>query len=167
VAKSKQQKQEILTQYEDMLKNAKAIYLVSSKLNATEANEFKKKLHTDNAKYSVIKNTLFTIASKNVLGEELDLQGQSSAVFCLDDVVAPAKSLAEVKKAEKAEYTLCILDGKILDASQISALANLESKEQLLGKLMYLVSYPTTGLARALNNNIEKLLYALNAVKEK
>lgn len=166
MAKSKQQKQEILSSYEEYLKNSKAVYLASTRLNPNEANELKKKLLPGNAKYSIIKNTLFSLASKNTLSEDLNLEGPNAAVFCMEDVVEPAKALFELKKGDKAKYVLCILDGKVIDVSKIDALAKLETKEQLLGKLMYLVNYPTTGLARALSNNVEKLLYAINAVKE-
>jgi large subunit ribosomal protein L10 len=167
MAKSKQQKQEILSTYTEQIRNAKAVYLASTKLTANEANAFKKELFPQSATYGVVKNTLFGIATKNSIGEEISLMGPNAVIICNDDIVAPAKALAELKKADKAQYVLCILDGKLLDADKITALANLESKEQLLGKLMYLVNYPTTGLARALNNNVEKLLYALNAVKDK
>src|SRR5688572_12843529 len=143
MAKTKQQKQEILQSYEKALKEAKAIYLASTQLDANQTSDMKKRLTSDNAKYSVIKNTLFNIATKNVFGEDLNLKGQTSVVVCFDDVVAPAKELAELKKQEKAEYVLCILDGKVLEPSKIKELANLESKEVLLGKLMYLVNYPT------------------------
>jgi len=166
MAKTKQQKQDILATYSEQIKNAKAIYLAATKLNANEANDLKKKIYPDQASYSVVKNTLFTLAAKNVLGEDIALSGPNSALICNDDVVSPAKALAELKKQDKANYVLCILDGKVLEAEKISALASLESKEELLGKLMYLVNYPATGLARALNNNIQKLLYALNAVKD-
>lgn len=166
MAKSKEQKREIVAAYENYLKNAKAVYVASTQLNANESNELKKKIYGDDARYSVIKNTLFSLAAKNALGEEIVLEGQNAAVFCMEEVVAPAKELSGLKKDEKAGYVLCILEGKLLDASKIEELANLESKEQLLGKLMYLVNYPTTGLARALSNNIEKLLYGLNAVKD-
>jgi large subunit ribosomal protein L10 len=166
MAKSRSQKQEILATYEESLKNAKAIYLASTKLSANEANDLKKKLFGDAASYNVVKNTLFTIATKNVLGEEISLEGQTAAFVCMEDVVNPAKTLAALKKEDKAAYVLCVLDGKVIDSSKIADLANLESREQLLGKLMYLVNYPTTGLARALANNIQRVMYALNAVKD-
>lgn len=166
MAKTKGQKQELLTTYEDYLKKAKAVYLASTRLNVNETNDLKKKLLQNDSRYAVVKNTLFRIAAKNVWGEELSLEGQHAAFFCLEDVVEPAKTLSGLKKEEKAKYVLCILDGKVIDVTKIDSLANLESKEQLLGKLMYLVNYPATGLVRALSNNTEKLLYALNAVKD-
>jgi large subunit ribosomal protein L10 len=166
MAKTREQKKDILAIYEDYLKKAKAIYLASTRLSANEASDIKKKLNSDKASYSVVKNTLFTLATKNVIGESLTLEGQHAAVFCLEDVVEPAKSLAGLKKEDKAKYVLCIYEGKVLDSSKIENIANLESKEQLLGKFMYLVNYPTTGFARVLSNNIERLAYALNAVKD-
>ena len=156
----------MLSTYEGYLKNAKAVYLASTKLNANESNTLKKKLKTSDALYSVVKNTLFALAAKNTLGEEITLSGPVGIVVSNGDVVEAAKALAELKKDDKATYVLCILDGKIMDAEKIEALSKLESREQLLGKLVFLVNYPTTGLARALNNNIEKLAYALNAVKD-
>lgn len=166
MAKTKAQKQEILKQYEEYLQNAKAIYIASGDLTANDSNAFKKKLSGDQAKYSIVKNTLFTLAAKNVLSQDLNLSGKNSVVVCLEDVVSPAKSLAELKKESKLNYVMGILEGKIIDASKVEELSKLESREQLLGKLVYLVNYPTTGLARALANNIQKLMYALNAVKD-
>lgn len=167
MAKTRQQKEDLLSSYEGFLKNAKAVYLASTKLSANDASNLKKDLIAKDARYYVLKNTIFALAAKKILGENLNLGNQTAAIFCSDEVVEPAKVLSTLKKENKAEYILCILDGKVIDVSKIESLANLESKEQLLGKLMYLVNYPTTGLARALNNNITKLLYALNAVKDK
>lgn len=166
MAKTRQQKEDILSQYEEYLKNAKAIYLASTKLNANEANTLKKKLKAFDSTYGVVKNTIFGIAAKNAIGEDLNLSGPVSAVVANGDVVEAAKLLAELKKEDKATYVHAILDGKLLSADQIDALSKLESKEVLLGKLMYLVNYPTMGFARALVNNIERLAYALNAVKD-
>jgi large subunit ribosomal protein L10 len=123
-------------------------------------------LKSHDAKYSIVKNTIFRIAAKNAMDADLNLSGSTSIIVANGDVVESAKLLAELKKEDKATYVLAILEGKILPGEQIEALSKLESKEQLLAKLMYLVNYPTTGLARALNNNIEKLAYALNAVKD-
>ncbi len=166
MAKSRQQKEEILAQYEQYLKGAKAVYLATTKLNANEANDLKKKLKAQDATYNVIKNTVFGLAAKNVLGQDVNLQGPISIVISNGDVVEAAKLLAALKKEQKADYVLTILEGKVMDASQIDVLSRLESKEVLLGKLMYLVNYPTMGFARALVNNIERLAYALNAVKD-
>jgi len=166
MAKSKAQKKEILAQYEEYLKNAKAVYLASTKLNANESNALKKSLKSQDAIFSVVKNTLFTIATKNVLGEDISLEGPVGIVAVNGDVVEAAKVLAGLKKEDKASYVLTVLDGKIMDGAQIEALSKLESREQLLGKLVYLVNYPTSGLARALANNVQKLMYALNAVKD-
>lgn len=166
MAKTKVQKKEMLAQYEQFLKNAKAVYLASTKLTATESNELKKKLKAHSATFKVVKNTIFQIATKNVIGEDIVLSGPIGVVVSEGDVVESAKILAALKKEAKADYVLTILDGKVMDGEQIDKLSKLESKEQLLGKLVYLVNYPTTGLARALANNVQKLIYALNAVKD-
>lgn len=156
----------MLSQYESYLKDAKAVYLASTKLTANESNKLKKDLKAGNAVFSVVKNTLFEIAAKNVLGEDLTLEGPIGVVAVNGDVVEAAKTLAGLKKEDKATYILTILDGKVMEADKIDALSKLESREVLLGKFVYLVNYPTTGLARALANNVQRLMYALNAVKD-
>lgn len=166
MAKNKAQKKEMLADYEQYLKNAKAVYLASTKLTANEANDLKKKLRASKATFSVVKNTLFALATKNILGEEISLEGPVSIIAVDGDVVEAAKTLAGLKKEDKASYILTVLDGKVLEGSKIDALSKLESREQLLSKLVYLVAYPTTGLARALANNIQRLEYVLNAVKD-
>lgn len=165
MAKSKAQKKQILDQYEQYLKNAKAIYLASTKLNANESNALKKALKPHDAVFSVIKNTLFRIAAKNVLNEDITLQGPVGIVAVNGDIVGAAKALAGLKKEDKASYILTIIEGKLMDGNQIEILSKLESREQLLHKLVYLLNYPTAGLARALANNIQKFIYALNAIK--
>ncbi|BDQ04787.1 MAG: 50S ribosomal protein L10 [Candidatus Dojkabacteria bacterium] len=165
MAKTKAQKSQLLAQYEQYLREAKAVYLASMNLTANETVELKRRLKNHDAVYTVIKNTLFRIAVQNTLNKEIDLKGPISAVTVKGDIVEVAKELAKLKKEDKAHFISMILDGNIDDGTKIDQISKLESKEQLLGKLMYLLNYPTAGLARALANNIQKLLYALNAVK--
>ncbi len=166
MAKTKAQKSELLDRYEQYLKEAKAVYLASVKLTANETIELKRSLKNHDAVYTVVKNTLFRIAVHNVLNKEIDLKGPISAIAVKGDIVEVAKELAKLKKTEKAHFISMILDGNIDDGTKIDQISKLESREQLLGKLIYLLNYPTAGLARALANNIQKLLYALNAVKD-
>lgn len=166
MAKTKAQKSQLLAQYEQYLKEAKAVYLASVKLTANETVDLKRSLKNHDATYTVIKNTLFRIAVQNTFKKEFDLKGPVSAVAVKGDIVEVAKELAKLKKEEKAHFISMIFDGNIDDGTKIDQISKLESREQLLGKLIYLLNYPTAGLARALANNIQKLLYALNAVKD-
>lgn len=166
MAKNKSEKKEIVKKYEDLINNSKAIYFANADLTSNETTDLKKKLHESNGVLTVVKNTLFKIALKNSLDKDLDIQGKHTGIFCFEDVVLPAKLLKELKKEEKLEYAICFIDGEQLEAEKIDSIAQLETKEELLSKTVYLINYPLTSFARSLNNNIEKLCYALNAVKD-
>ncbi len=166
MAKVRSVKEKILADYKVLMENSKAVYLTSARLTANETTELRKKLREVGANIHVLKNSLMSMAVKNVLGSELELKGPLAGVFASDDVVKTAKIIDELRKQDKLSYVYCILDGRISDGNRIQEIAGLDSREVLAGKLVYLLNYPTVGLARALVNNIERLLYALDALKK-
>jgi large subunit ribosomal protein L10 len=91
-----------------------------------------------NADYAVVKNTLAKLAAKDAGIDGFDdlLTGPTAIAFINGDVVEAAKGLRDFAKANP---TLVIkggvLDGKPLDAAEIAQLADLESREVLMGKL--------------------------------
>ena len=109
----------------------------------------------ENANYAVVKNTLAKIAATEVGIEGFDdlLTGPTAIAFIQGDVVEAAKGLRDFAKANP---TLVIkggvLDGKPLDAAEISKLADLESREVLMGKM-----------AGAMLASLSQAVYLLNA----
>jgi large subunit ribosomal protein L10 len=109
----------------------------------------------ENANYAVVKNTLAKIAATQVgiSGFEDLLTGPTAIAFINGDVVEAAKGLRDFAKANP---TLVIkggvLDGKPLDAKEIAKLADLESREVLLGKM-----------AGAMLASLSQAVYLLNA----
>src|SRR6476469_6451940 len=107
------------------------------------------------ANYAVVKNTLAKIAATEVCIEGFDdlLTGPTAIAFIQGDVVEAAKGLRDFAKANP---TLVIkggvLDGKPLDASEVAKLADLESREVLMGKL-----------AGAMLASLSQAVYLLNA----
>jgi large subunit ribosomal protein L10 len=108
-----------------------------------------------NANYAVVKNTLAKLAAKDAGIDGFDdlLTGPTAIAFINGDVVEAAKGLRDFAKANP---TLVIkggvLDGKPLDAAEIAKLADLESREVLLGKL-----------AGAMLASLSQAVYLLNA----
>ena len=92
----------------------------------------------ENANYAVVKNTLTQIAAREAGVEGFDdlLNGPTAIAYINGDVVEAAKGLRDFAKANPA---LIIkggyFEGKSLDAGEIAKLADLESREVLLGKL--------------------------------
>jgi large subunit ribosomal protein L10 len=128
-------------------------------LTVTELAELRARLREAGAEYRVAKNTL-TRRAANDLGldglEEL-LVGPTALVFCQEDPVAPAKAL---KAFAKDHPDLVIrggyLDGEVLDEVAAIKLADLASKEELLGQLVGLMYGALANTARLLQAPLEK-----------
>ena len=92
----------------------------------------------ENANYAVVKNTLAKIAANQVGISGFDdiLTGPTAIAFINGDVVEAAKGLRDFAKANPALIIKGgVLDGNILDAKEVAKLADLESREVLLGKM--------------------------------
>ncbi len=106
-------------------------------LDVKQLQELRRSLG-DNASYAVVKNTLAKIAARKVGIEGFDdlLTGPTAIAFISGDVVEAAKGLRDFAKANPALVIKGgILDGNPVDASQVAKLADLESREVLLGKM--------------------------------
>ncbi len=109
----------------------------------------------ENANYAVVKNTLAQIAAKEAGIDGFDelLTGPTAIAFINGDVVEAAKGLRDFAKANPALVIKGgVLDGALLDAKEIAKLADLESREVLLGKL-----------AGAMLASLSQAVYLLNA----
>ena len=118
----------------------------------------------DDATYAVAKNTLTQIAAKEAGIEGLDeqLTGPTAIAFIRGDVATVAKGLRDFAKDNPLLVIKGgVMDGRVLDATEVKKLADLESREVLLAKLagamqanlsktVYLIAAPLNQAARAL-----------------
>ncbi len=114
---------------------------------------FRKSIRESKAHYRVSKNTLLRLAVKDTAFETLGgaFKGNSAVATTNDDVVALAKAVnGFLKDNPAATFKAGIMDGKAINAAQLQALAELPSRDVLIAKLLYLMKYPISGLAVAL-----------------
>jgi large subunit ribosomal protein L10 len=171
MSKTKQQKQETVKQYSELLKDNNSIIVFRPNgITANEASSLKKELHNLKANFNVVKNTLFKISLKDSNLPEIEsfAGGENAVIFCSEsNITDSAKLISEfIKKSEKGEITAGILSGKKLEKTQVVELASLPPKDQLLGQLLSVFNGPMRGLVTVLNGNMRELVYALNAIKE-
>lgn len=125
-----------------------------------------------NAKFAVAKNTLTKIAANEAGLAGLDslLSGPTAIAFVNGDVVEAAKGLRDFAKANPLLVIKGgVLDGKTLDASEITKLADLESREVLLAKLAGAMKAKQSAAAAvfaALPTQMAQLADALRAKRE-
>src|SRR4029078_10944883 len=91
-----------------------------------------------NANYAVVKNTLTQIAATEagIDGFDALLTGPTAIAFINGAAVESAKGLRDFARTNPALVVKGgILDGNLLDAKEIARLADLESRDVLLGRL--------------------------------
>lgn len=138
-------------------------------LNVEEVTELRKKLREAGIEYKVAKNTLTSRAAKaaNIDGLDQFLSGPTAIAFGLNDVVAPAKILANfAKDHKKLELKGGVLEGQVIDLQAVKDLANLPSREALLGQLAGMFQAPMRGLVTVLSGPLRNVTYALDAVRK-
>ena len=94
---------------------------------------------------------------------------ESTAIaFGFDDEVSAAKVVSKfIKDKKKAEIICGALDGELLDAKQVEALAKTPSKEELYAKMLGCVNSPATGIVGSVNAVMSSLVRAIDAVAKK
>ena len=148
------------------MKNAAAGVLVDYKgINVEDDTILRRELREANVDYSVVKNTLTRFAAKEIGFDAFDehLHGTTALAVCTDDPIAPARILCKFAKThENFKVKIGFMDGKVMDASEVIAIAELPSKEVLLSQVLYGFNGPLTKLVVALTE-IAKLKEATEA----
>jgi large subunit ribosomal protein L10 len=122
-------------------------------LTVAQLKELRVSLGAEN-KFSVVKNTLTGIAAKEagVDAFEGQLAGPTAIAFIRGDAVAAAKSLTDFAKTNKQLVIKTgIFEGKALDASEVAALAALESRELQLARVAGVLKAPMAAAARTID----------------
>ena len=139
-------------------------------LSAQDINDLRKELKKIAAEYLVVKDSMVKKALKDGPGSGIIdfIQGEVGIAVHKTDSSGVSKALVKFSKGHEF-LKICggFAGGAVLSNQDIIAIASLPSREVLLAKLANVLNSPIQGLAVSLNGIICKLLYALNAVKEK
>jgi len=139
-------------------------------LTVEEITRLRGELRKDGSTYAVAKNTLFSIAAGEDLAKQLEqyLHGPTAIVFAGTDPVAPAKALKKFSDDVKSiEVKAAYIEGRVVDADQVKALAALPSREELIAKMVGSIASPLRGLVTVLSGNQSGLVRVLNSIREK
>ncbi len=165
-----EKKKEIVQDLREKFSRSKVVIVTDYKgLDVPTINELRRQLGELGIEYKVVKNTLLIRAAEDTDVALINdyFTGPSAVALSYDDPVAPAKVLTTFAgKYEKFDIKTGVLDGKVLDLSAIQTLANLPSREVLLGQFLSVVNGVTTGFVRTLSAIPMKFLFVLQALKE-
>lgn len=139
-------------------------------LKVSEMTDLRFKLRKGQSSLKVVKNRLMKrVLKENGLENLFDYFKEPTALATSDaDPVTPAKILVEFAKAnDKLKIKGGFLDGALMSLADIETLAKLPSREVLLARALASMNAPATNLVGALAAMPRKLVYAINAIKEK
>src|ERR1700745_172827 len=139
-------------------------------LTAAKDFELRKTVRAAGGSYHVVKNKLAARAAEGTKIEQAlkGLKGVSSVAYTSGDPVALAKALSTwVKDNTEFTFKLGIIDGKVINISEIEALATMPGKEELFSKLLFLINSPAQRLATVINATGRDLAVVINQGVEK
>ncbi len=160
---NRSEKEAIIQDLHKDIGKAKAIFLTNLiGISSNDAVSVRKAVRDSNGKMVVTRNTLFRKAAVGTPAEALlaDLKGPHAVAFAFDDPAAVAKCLKIAGSTlELVDLKGGVLDGQMLTKAQVKQLADLPSRDQMLGTLLATFLAPVSAFAR--------VLYAIQEKKEK
>ena len=164
------EKEQVISELHEKMGKAKAAILAEPKgLNVATVTELRRKLREAKVEYRIVKNTLAARAAKGTPVEPIaeKFVGPTALVMSYDDVVAPAKLLAEfMKDRESFSIRTAVIQGRVVDAKGIQALAKMPGLQELRGQIAAMIAQPATQLARMIGAPGQQLARVLGARRE-
>ena len=168
---NREEKELFVKSMNERLLKAKATFLVDYKgLDVEAMNSLRTKLRGIDAELQVVKNRLLKLACRETESETLSehLVGPCALAISYEDAVAPAKVLVEESKASKhLTVKAGQISGNMIESDGIKRLADLPSREVLLGQALSAMQAVPGSLARLLNNMVVGLLNVFKAIETK
>ena len=152
-------KQAAVAEIASAIANAQTMVIAEYRgISVASMTELRANARKEGVYLHVLKNTLARRAVDGTSFAALADQMVGPLVYAVsEDPVAAAKVLHQFsKKDEKIVLKAGSYNGELLDVSQVSELASIPSRDELLAKLLGIMQAPVSGFARALAALAEK-----------
>ncbi len=171
--KTRKEKEQIVAKLQDRFSESANFYLADmSSLNVNDTNDFRKRCYERGVEIQVVNNNLIKKAMENANIVDQDIhdiiKGPSSVMFA-EDINAPAKIIQEFRK----EHEMPLLKGAYIEEAlyigddKLETLANLKSKEDLIGDVVSILQSPMKNVVSALQSGGNKLSGIVKTLSER
>lgn len=164
------QKEENAKQLREELEQVPHAILVDFKgLNVEWATDLRRKLREGDASFKVVKNSTVLRAVEDLPLAELSdaFVGQTAIAYTEGDIVSLARVLSEfADDFETPSFKAGVVDGAPITEEEFVQLSKLPPREELIAKALYLMNYPLTGLATALNGIVQGFVMVLEQIRQ-
>jgi len=159
---TKDQKVVAIQEIKDLLQDAKVVYVADlDGLNAAKSSEFRRQAFKQNIKVKVVKNTLLQKAMEQIEGVDYSEMFQTfkgnSALMVSETANGPAKLIQGFRKKEEkpALKSAFVQETFYVGDNNLDALANIKSREEMIGEIIGLLQSPIQRVVSALQNKSE------------
>lgn len=169
--KTRSEKADIVAKIADRFRSMKAAaFSQTSGFTMEDADKLRAQAAEKNVDVFIAKKTLLLLAAKEA-GIEIDaskIEGSILTAVGYGDEVSAAKLLKDLsKQKDTMKLVAGVLDGRMMSKEEVTQLASLPSKQELLAKLVGSLNAPVSGFVNVLAGNIRGLVTVLGAIKEK
>ncbi len=162
-------KERLVAELHDKLQRASATVLTDFQgLTVAEVTELRDVLAAQQVEYRVVKNTLMRLAGHETGTSVLEpfLKGTCAVAIGFDDPTIPARLLKGFMKTNaKLKIKAGALGTRLLSPDQVGALAEMPSREVLLGRLLGTLNAVPTGLVTVLSGVPRAFVGVLAAIQ--
>jgi len=170
---TKDKKHKIVEELLENITKAKAIYFTAfSDLDVSKISQLRDNLRQLDTKAKVAKKTLADLSFQkagfnlNILNKKGQFNNSIMFEFVFGDPILSAKTIWQFSKQnENLKILGALMDGKMLKTEEVIQLAQISSREVLLGRLVASLASPIRNFNYLLNGNIKKLIYTLEAIQ--
>ncbi|NTU89138.1 MAG: 50S ribosomal protein L10 [Actinobacteria bacterium] len=163
-----QAKIDTVQEIKQYLDGSEAMWLVDYRgLSVKKTEALRRALRDTGAEMKVYKNKLIEIALRDLDYPEMSdyLNGPNGFVFVSGDIAASAKAIKTfAKKNKELEIRGGLVNGQVMTAEQVMAIAELPSREELIAKLLGTMNNPMSQIVRVLNEPMASFARTLAAI---
>ena len=161
------EKEQLVSELKEKIEGATALYYTDfTGLNVKRMTDLRRRLRKANVEYVVIKNTLAlrAVNESGLVGERL--RGPTGLVVA-KDAVAAAKVITDFAKENEQRPAVKggMFEGKAIDKAQVTKLASMPSREQMLAELGAGLQSPMAAFLGALNGMMYMFVGSLEALR--
>lgn len=166
-----QRNQQILDNILDRMRDKPLIVTARySNVNASQMDELRRDVTNGGGKVFVAKNTLVKIAAEELGINGIDeiIDGPTAYIVADDDIAGMVKALNGSIKDQSINVEILggILDRELINSARVEQIADLPTREQLIGMLASAMNGPINNLARVLNAPVQNLASVLEQITE-
>ena len=148
---NREQKKELISTLNEVFGETEIVIVTHySGITVAEISKLRSDIRNVGASFRVTKNRITRLALKGTKCDQLaDMFKGPTAITCSKDPVSAAKAIvAFAKENEKLIILGAIMNGQMLDAKDVKALATLPSLDEIRAKIVGVLQAPASKIAR-------------------